>query len=102
MASRLDLHERLCTLLGSRNVYFQPPESIKLKYDCIVYKEEPCRKLHADDKKYLHRNRYTLTYITKDPDSPLIHVFDTALPYCNFDQSYTSDNLNHYVYNLYY
>ena len=34
---RLELHEILCTILGSRNVYFQPPESIKMNYPAIVY-----------------------------------------------------------------
>ena len=37
MDRRLQLHEELCSVLGSRNVYFQPPETIKLTYPCIIY-----------------------------------------------------------------
>lgn len=37
MANRLNLHEEFATLLGSNNVYFQPPESVKLNYPCIKY-----------------------------------------------------------------
>ena len=32
MDRRLKLHEELCDILGSRNVYFQPPETVKMKY----------------------------------------------------------------------
>ena len=31
MKTRYELHEFLCEILGSRNVYFQPPESVKMK-----------------------------------------------------------------------
>ena len=37
MASRLNLQDKLEEVLGSKQVYFQPPESLKLKYPCIVY-----------------------------------------------------------------
>ena len=37
MKTRYELHEFLCEILGSRNVYFQPPESVKMKYPAIVY-----------------------------------------------------------------
>ena len=33
MASRLKLQTMLEEILGSRNVYFNPPESVKMKYD---------------------------------------------------------------------
>lgn len=39
MASRLDLQTFLEELLESKNVYFQPPESVKMKYPAIVYAE---------------------------------------------------------------
>ena len=37
MANRLDLQALLEDLLGSRNVYYQPPESDKMNYPAIVY-----------------------------------------------------------------
>ena len=37
MANRLDLQALLEDLLGSRNVYYQPPESVKMNYPAIVY-----------------------------------------------------------------
>ena len=38
MAPRLDLQKLLVELLGSDNVYFQPPPSVQMNYPAIVYK----------------------------------------------------------------
>ena len=46
---RLALHELLCEKLGSRNVYFQPPESIKMKYPAIVYSRNRIENTSAED-----------------------------------------------------
>lgn len=102
MASRLNLHEELCALLGTRNVYFQPPEDVKLKYDCIIYNKEPPKRRHADDMKYFYRDRYSLKFLTKNPDNPLIDKIAHAFQYCAIEQNYVSDNIHHYVYTLYY
>lgn len=102
MASRLKLHEELCVLLGSRNVYFQPPESIKLNYPCIVYSRTGVAKLNADDKSYKSTNEYTLTHIDFNPDSELPDEIINHFPMCRFVRSYASDNLNHNVLSLYY
>ncbi len=99
--SREDLHEILCEKLGSRNVYFQPPESIKLKYPCILYELGDIWNYYANDSVYSKKKLYTLTIIDKDPDSELPEVLN-ELPYCEMDRFYTADNLNHWVFTLYY
>lgn len=83
------------------NVYFQPPETVKLKYDCIIYKLEHIDKRPADNASYTLDDRYQLTYITRDPDSDIRHVI-AELPKCRFTRSFTADNLNHYIYQIYY
>ena len=102
MANRLDLHEELCDILGSRNVYFQPPESKKIQYDCIVYKRSDIRNRHADNKNYILKDRYELTLIYRDPDSELAHDILNHFQYSNFSRHFTSDNLNHDVIHIYY
>ena len=37
MASRLELQTKFENILGSRNVYFQPPASVQMRYPAIVY-----------------------------------------------------------------
>lgn len=102
MASRIDLHNELCTLLGSRNVYFQPPETIKMSYPCIVYSRDDVATEHADDRIYKHRNRYEITVIDSDPDSKTPDMIMLHFMMCRFDRSFVTDNLNHTTLILYY
>ena len=101
MARRLELHEILVTLLGSRHVYFQPPPSISLKYPCIIYNREMIKTTHADNKPYERKTRYQVTVIDSNPDST-IHEKVGALPMSSYDRFFTADNLNHDVYNLFF
>ena len=101
MANRLDLQAKFEEILGSRNVYFQPPASVKLKYPAIVYARKDIDSIFADNGMYRNMPRYDVTLIDKNPDSPFIEQI-LALPYCSHDRSYTADNLNHDVFNIYY
>jgi len=40
---RIQLHEILCDVLGTRNVYFQPPESVDMNYPAIGIFEKQYR-----------------------------------------------------------
>jgi len=101
MASRLSLQTLLENILGSRNVYFQPPESVRLSYPCIIYKRNSIEGDFADNLLYSHMVRYQITLIDPNPDSQLVEQL-AILPRCKHDRYYTSDNLNHDVYNIYY
>lgn len=98
---RKELQAMLEALLGSRNVYFQPPENFKMEYDCIVYKRSPIRNRYADNRVYMQAPKWQLTLITHSPVSPLIQKLST-LPTCRHEQSYVADNLYHNVYDIYY
>jgi hypothetical protein len=98
---RTELQRKLEALLGSRNVYFQPPTGTKLNYPAIVYKLATANDVHADNKIYRRLYRYSLTYITKNPDDPMTDKIDD-MQYCSFDTAFSSDNLNHYVYTIWY
>lgn len=102
MGSRLKLHEELCDLLGTRNVYFQPPESIKLSYPCIVYSIAGASEKRANNKIYNCRDRYEAIVIDYDPDSDIPDKIRYHFPMCTFDRVYQSENLNHTVFKLYY
>lgn len=98
--NRIELDNLFREILGNDHTYFQPPESIKLRYPCIIY-DRDIRTLHADDLSYLNRCRYEVTVIAQDPDSELpLKVL--GLPMCGMDRHFTSDNLHHWVFTLYY
>lgn len=101
MAQRLELQALLVDLLGSTNVYFQPPPSLIMKYPCIVYKRDDRSIAHANNSPYKHRLRYQITVIDRDPDSN-IHNLVAELPLCKYDRSFVADNLYHDVFNLFF
>ena len=102
MARRLQLHEKFCTILGTRNVYFQPPESLKIKYDAIVYKVANRDTLKADDSLYNGRTGYEVQFITRDPDSTIPDLILGSFLYVYHERSFTIDNLHHEVFRIYY
>lgn len=101
MATRVDLQNILEELLGSRNVYYQPPESIKMAYPAIVYSRKSIDNMHANDSVYKQNYAYEITVIDKNPDSEIVNKI-SKLPTCRFDRHFKSDNLNHDVFTLYY
>lgn len=101
MGRRLDLQALLVEILGSPNVYFQPPESIQMKYPCIVYNRDHMSILHADNSPYKNEKRYAITVIDPDPDSDIPEKV-AALPRVSFNRHFTSDKLNHDVFTLFF
>lgn len=98
---RLALHETLCDVLGSRNVHFQPKGSSQMHYPAIVYELSGVPSLYANGGVYLTGRQYTVTAVDSDPDSPLVEKL-AMLPTSRFDRHYKADNLNHWVFTLYY
>lgn len=101
MAPRLELQAALTTILGTDQVYFQPPPTLKMVYPAIVYQRDYELVNHADDIPYKKRMRYQVTVIDPDPDSS-IPAKIADLPLCVYDRFYTADNLNHDVYKLFF
>lgn len=101
MASRLDLQKMLEELLGTRNVYFQPPSSILMKYPAIVYSRDNIENTFADNRPYMQGIAYSVTVIDPNPDSEYVNKI-SMLPKCSFDRHYVADNLNHDVFTLYF
>lgn len=101
MATRVDLQNVLEELLGSRNVYYQPPESLKISYPAIVYSRKTIDNSYANNSVYKQNYAYEITVIDKNPDSEIVNKV-SKLPTCRFDRHFKSDNLNHDVFTLYY
>lgn len=106
MGQRLELHSILQSVIGVRsdgkaNVYFQPPATVNLNYPCIMYRLNDIDTSFANDNPYVCDKKYQITVIDPDPDS-LIPDKISQLPKCVFDRPFTADNLNHYVFNIYF
>ena len=107
LSRRVLLHEVLCNVLGCPTTgtdchcYFQPPESLKMKYPAIVYSLDDIDNEFANDGVYLSARKYSVTVIDQDPDSEITDAV-AELPYSNFNRHYTQDNLNHDVFEIYF
>ena len=102
MNRRLELQRKLEELIGSEHVYFQPPASVQLSYPCVVYTIGDGDVKRANDSIYQYVNSYTLTFIYKYPNIDIIEKVLKEFQMCGFDTAYCSENLNHYVFTVYY
>jgi hypothetical protein len=98
---RLELQGVLEGLLGSSNVYFQPPANLAMQYPCIVYQRDNARTDFAGNLPYRYTQRYQVTLIAKDPDDETL-VRVASLPQCLFNRYFAAGNLNHDVFVLYF
>lgn len=101
MASRLKLQTELEELLGTKNVYYSPPASLKMQYPAIVYSRSDIDNAHANNSVYKQEYAYEITVIDRNPDSEIAKKV-SRLPRCRFNRHYPSDNLNHDVFTIYY
>ena len=101
MGSRIDLQKMLENILGSDHVYYDPPETVKIKYPAIIYSKNNVWSIRANDTRYQSRKRYNLIVVDRRPDNPVIEKL-LDLPYCSYDRSYVSDNLHHDSLTIYY
>ena len=96
--TRLDLQAYLKTITA--NVYFQPPENLKLIYPCIVYSRIRIDGAFANNNVYKLDHGYQLTYIHTNPDDSVIDTI-AQIPTCRFQREFVSDHLYHDVYIIY-
>lgn len=72
-----------------------------MEYPAVVYSIDQAETEFADNLPYRRTKRYQVTIIDQDPDSPIPDKV-ADLPMCLFERHFTSGNLHHYVYNLYF
>ena len=99
MGTRAELQTKLVDILGTDNVYFQPPPTIQMVYPAIVYGLSDLKPEYAQNTPYKIIKQYKVTVIDKDPDSQIPEKI-SKLPMCRFDRYYPADNLNHFSCNL--
>lgn len=101
MGNRIDLQKKFEDILGSRNVYYQPPESIKMSYPAIVYSLGGIDPTYANNKKYLKDKFYSGMLIDKNPESEFVDKLQ-ELDYCEIAKPFSTNGLNHFPFTIYY
>jgi len=98
--TRLTLQTALEEFMGSRYVYYQPPETIQLHYPCILYELDRIDPIYADNGSYLKHKQYSVTIVHQDADSTLPDDILDAFELIRFDRTYRADNLYHDVFTI--
>lgn len=102
MGDRLNLQAKLEEILGSRNVYFQPPASLLMQYPAIRYELKDIQTKSANNSTmYSMSTGYECTYISKDPAGEDFLQSILQIPYCKFGRYYRAENLHHYTFTIY-
>lgn len=99
--SQTDLQAYFLDVIGIPNAYFQPPSGEMIKYPCIIYYLESYTPIFADNKKYNVNTRYSVRLVDRNPNSEYVSKIN-SMEYSGFDRHYTSDNLHHWVWDIYF
>ena len=98
-----DFIVELSELVNTGKVYFQPPANVHLEYPCFVFHRTDAYQPHANDKNYLFRPAYKVTYINHDePDPDIVKIVMEKFPYCHYTGHSVVDNLHHDYFTIYY
>lgn len=116
-AQRSSLHYKLCRALKPEAdidwedpevwgdpdvipVYFQPGPEDEMPVEKLVYEYDGEHLLRADNGAYVLFDRYQVTFVRQDPDSPVKRRL-SAIQYSSFSRHYATSGLNHDVYVIY-
>lgn len=100
--SRVELQRKLEAILDSSEVYFQPPESIRMSYPSIVYDLYRVQQRFANDSSYRKVPGWSVTIIDRNENVDWIYKMLDSFSYCSLERTYTADNLTHYSFIIYY
>jgi len=89
------------SLAEKGTVYGDGPENTEMVYPAIRYEKGFEEIFYADNLPYEITDRYAVTVIEEDPNTPLA-LLVRQLPMCSFNRFYVADNLKHSVYNIFY
>ena len=116
MERRSDLLiEELKDLLGTDEVYFQPSADAGtneygesyiftgIDYPCFIMERTTAYQPKANNKTYLFRPGYQVTYINRDePDPEMVEKVMMHFQLCEYRRHYVRDNLHHDVFMIFY
>lgn len=97
-----ELREIQEAVLSYQHTYFEPPESIRMKYDAIVYKRNTMNVRRANNRSYTARDCYDVTVISRDPETKVPIAIQNHFEHCAPGRFFVRDNLYHFPFTIYY
>ena len=99
MLKRVDIQEKFKFLLGSNNVYYQPPANLKMKYPAIVYSLDGLDVKRFDNARLINKNCFSVTHIYRNESENLVETMLKNFEYISFDNRSIVDGIynDHYT-----
>lgn len=102
MDRRQKLHNLLKTVTGINNVYYQPPESVKIKYPCVIYSKKSKYTKRADNSVWGIVDRYEVTIVTNKADTDYADKILEHVQRSSYVRRFIANNLYHDTLSIYY
>lgn len=102
MRSHYDLQAELSKIENVKQVYWDPPESLKLEYPCIVVSQSNVFKRFANNGRYIRIPGYDVMVIDPDTDSEIYLEVLNRFKYCDEKVPFEADGLSHWPLLIYY
>lgn len=99
--NRLEFHNLLENITGLKNIYFQPPSTLKMRYPCIRYTRDTINNKQADNSVFKQNVIYEVTVIDPNPDSMIVDAISKMVNSRHI-RTYATEGLNHDVFQIYY
>lgn len=93
MLKRVDIQEKFKFLLGSNNVYYQPPANLKMKYPAIVYSLDGLDVKRFDNTRLINKNCFSVTHIYRNESENLVETMLKSFEYISFDNRSIVDGI---------
>jgi hypothetical protein len=101
MLKRVDIQEKFKFLLGSNNVYYQPPANLKMKYPAIVYSLDGLDVKRFDNTRLINKNCFSVTHIYRNESENLVETMLKNFEYISFDNRSIVDGIYNDHYTIY-
>lgn len=90
-----DLRLKIIEVTGLKNVYIDPPATIKLEYPCGIITKNSGFTNFANNMPYSHDRSYDFQLIDYDPDSIYYKPIVMGLPKIRVMRHFIADGLHH-------
>lgn len=97
-----ELREVQEEILGYHHTYFEPTESVRMKYDAIVYEKSAMNVQRASNRSYTIRDGYQVTVISRDPETKMPWAIQNHFERCAPGRPFVRDNLYHFPFTIFY
>lgn len=95
------LRDKLLKFFTEDQLYFSPPEKVRLTYPCLIYNKTGYEIDNANNTSYKEHTIFNVTYITRNPDDDKPLEMKRALKNCKILSHETIDNLYHTYLRIY-